>query len=114
MLVDKVNNGCEDAEPFVIGNLTIAKRYWSEDAHLLYKHLQRIFITFERNIGWLKYVPIVAPYQANQLKKSQDEVSQYQWLWSLTVAPNDQTSVGAFQRRFSIASGLRKIAAPMT
>lgn len=62
MLVDKVNDGCKDAEPFAISNLTIAQRDWSKDADLLDEHLQSIFITLKRNVGWLEYVPIVAPY----------------------------------------------------
>ncbi len=67
MLVDEVNNGCKDAEPFVICDSTIAQRYWSKDAHLLDEYLNRILITFEGNLGWLEYVPIVAPDEADQL-----------------------------------------------
>ena len=68
MLVNEVNDGCEDAKPFIIGNFTIAQRYWSKDAHLLDEYLYGVFITFKRDIGWLEYVPIVAPDKADQLR----------------------------------------------
>ena len=35
---------------------------------MLDEYLYRIFITFEGNVGWLKYVPIVAPDEADQLR----------------------------------------------
>jgi len=50
VLVDKINDGYKDAEPFAISNLTIAQRDWFKDADLLDEHLQSIFITLKRNV----------------------------------------------------------------
>ena len=114
MLIHKVDHSFEDAELFVGGNLPVAQRHRSKDAYLLNEHLQRIFITFEWNLGGLENVPVLAPDQANQLReKVKIRDVQFQSLRSLTVAPKDQISVGAPQRRLSMASGLRNIAAPM-
>ena len=68
MLVDDVNDGCKDAEPFVICDFTVAQRYWSKDAHVLDEYLEGILVPFEGNLGWLEYVPIVAPDEADQLR----------------------------------------------
>lgn len=97
MLVDEVNDGCEDAEPLVIGNFIIAQRYWSKDAHLLDEYLYRIFITFEGNFGWLKYVPIVAPDEADQLRgvKNRDvemNGSGHSQLLQKTKCPSESSS----------------------
>ena len=69
--MDEINDGSEDAESFLVGNLFIAQWNWSKYAHLFDEHLQRIFVTFKWNLSWFEYVPIMAPYQTDQLRKIQ-------------------------------------------
>ena len=59
-------------------------------------------------------MPVFSPYQTYQLYKvSQRNTSISIMKGDLAVAPKDQISVGGPQIRFSIASGLRKIVAPI-
>ena len=59
-------------------------------------------------------MPILSPYQTYKLYRvSKRNTSISIVRGNLAVAPKDQISVGGPQIRLSIASGLRKIVAPM-
>ena len=68
MFVDEINDRCEDAEPFMIGNFSIAQGYWSENAHLPDEYLQRVLITFEGDFGGFEYVPAITEEEADNLR----------------------------------------------
>ena len=114
IVVDEVNCLCKNFQPLVIGNILKTQGYRAEDAYLFNKDQKRILFAVNISIFRPKDMPIVAPNETDQLYhgyyKGRGAVGYIQ----LTVAPKDQISVGAFQRRLSIASGLRKMAAPMT
>ncbi len=112
-----IHNGRKDIQSLVVRDLLVAQRKRSEKIRMLYQNMEWIGFISGCSIRGFKGVPALAPGQAYELRMGSVRYGQcegYDWrVLGLTVAPRDQISVGVPHFRFSIASGLRKIAAPM-